>query len=55
MSKRKEPGQYGDTHYFTLNEWSPESRDNENSNNNSGNSQSNNSNTDEVSVEDLPF
>jgi len=24
MSKRKEPGQYGDTHYFTLNEWSPE-------------------------------
>jgi hypothetical protein len=24
MSKRKEPGQYGDTHYFTLNDWKPE-------------------------------
>ncbi len=24
MSKRREVGQYGDTHYFTLNEWSPE-------------------------------
>jgi hypothetical protein len=24
MSKRKEPGQYGDTHYFVLNEWTPE-------------------------------
>ncbi|MBT3726354.1 hypothetical protein HOG21_01260 [bacterium] len=24
MSKRKEPGQYGDTHYFTLNDWNPE-------------------------------
>jgi hypothetical protein len=24
MSKRKEPGQYGDTHYFVLNEWNPE-------------------------------
>ncbi|USN59014.1 MAG: hypothetical protein H6767_02810 [Candidatus Peribacteria bacterium] len=24
MSRRKEPGQYGDTHYFTLNDWSPE-------------------------------
>ncbi len=24
MSKRKEVGQYGDTHYFTLNEWKPE-------------------------------
>ncbi len=26
MSKRKDVGQYGDTHYFTLNEWSPEGR-----------------------------
>ena len=24
MSKRKEVGQYWDTHYFTLNEWNPE-------------------------------
>ena len=24
MSKRREVGQYGDTHYFTLNQWSPE-------------------------------
>lgn len=23
MSKRREPGQYGDTHYFTLNDWKP--------------------------------
>jgi hypothetical protein len=56
MSKRKEPGQYGDTHYFTLNEWSPESRDNGNENSNQSDSHNaGSSNTDEVSVEDLPF
>tara|TARA_R110000850_G_scaffold229969_2_gene354765 strand:+ start:736 stop:984 length:249 start_codon:yes stop_codon:yes gene_type:complete len=26
MSKRKEVGQYGDTHSFTLNEWKPEQK-----------------------------
>ncbi|NVP17345.1 hypothetical protein HUU51_01380 [Candidatus Gracilibacteria bacterium] len=49
MSKRKEPGQYGETHYFTLNEWNPE-----NSQNNSKPSQ-NKSNSDDISVEDIPF
>lgn len=28
MSKRKEVGQYGDTHSFTLNEWKPETTKN---------------------------
>jgi hypothetical protein len=28
MSKRMEVGQYGDTHYFTLNEWKPENATN---------------------------
>ncbi len=37
MSKRKEPGQYGDTHYFTLNEWNPDGA-------NTSSSESNNSN-----------
>lgn len=49
MSKRKEPGQYGETHYFTLNEWNPE-----NNQNNSKPSQ-NKSNSDDISVEDIPF
>lgn len=48
MSKRKEPGQYGETHYFTLNEWNPES-----SSNNSRASQNNNS--EDISIEDIPF
>ncbi len=48
MSKRKEPGQYGDTHYFTLNEWKPEWE-----NNNSA-SQNNKAEWD-ISVEDIPF
>lgn len=26
MSKRKEVGQYGDTHSFTLNNWTPEAK-----------------------------
>ena len=50
MSKRKEVGQYGDTHYFTLNEWSPEWWDN-----NSNQVKQNNDNSDDISVEDIPF
>lgn len=46
MSKRKEPGQYWDTHYFTLNEWNPE---------NSSNQNDSTSNAWEISVEDIPF
>ena len=48
MSKRREVGQYGDTHYFTLNEYNPE-------NNQNNNSSKNDIQNDEVSVEDLPF
>ena len=50
MSKRREVGQYGDTHYFTLNEYNPEAQQNSNNNN----SYQNNSN-EEISVEDVPF
>ncbi len=50
MSKRREPGQYGDTHYFTLNDWKPEGTSPASASNNP-NSWENN----EVSVEDLPF
>ena len=48
MSKRREVGQYGDTHYFTLNEYNPE---------NSWATETNNSNdkTWDISVEDIPF
>lgn len=53
MSKRKEPGQYGDTHYFTLNEWTPEG--NNNSSNSTESTSSQSASSDEVSVEDLPF
>lgn len=49
MSKRREPGQYGDTHYFTLNDWKPEGG----AAGNGGNAQA--SGGDEISVEDLPF
>ncbi len=48
MSKRKEPGQYGDTHYFTLNDWKPEGGQTSGGNQNSGGG-------DDISVEDLPF
>jgi len=54
MSKRREVGQYGDTHYFTLNEYNPENSQN----NNSAPMQNNNNNIakeDDISVEDLPF
>lgn len=49
MSKRKEPGQYWDTHYFVLNEWSPEGWEN-----NSNQSRESN-NWSDISVEDIPF
>lgn len=54
MSKRKEVGQYGDTHYFTLNEWKPEGG---NAGGNSGGYQKQASNTqeEEISIEDMPF
>ena len=56
MSKRKEPGQYGDTHYFTLNDWKPEGGDNNYSNNNQEtNASSNNDKAWDISVEDIPF
>jgi len=55
MSKRKEPGQYGDTHYFTLNDYNPENKT-WNSNSNSENTKQNNfDNNDDISIEDLPF
>lgn len=50
MSKRREVGQYGDTHYFTLNEWNPEN----NQSNNTQNKASDDSNAD-ISIEDIPF
>ena len=50
MSKRKEPWQYGDTHYFTLNEWTPEWDDNNNKSENKDNN-----NESDISVEDIPF
>lgn len=50
MSKRKEPGQYWETHYFTLNEWNPEWN-----NSNSNPSSKNNDSNWEISVEDIPF
>jgi hypothetical protein len=50
MSKRKEQWQYWETHYFTLNEWTPEWK-----NNNSNSSSKNNDYNWEISVEDIPF
>lgn len=47
MSKRKEPGQYWETHYFTLNEYNKNST--EQSNNSSNNYEW------DISVEDIPF
>jgi len=51
MSKRREVGQYGDTHYLTLNEYNPENSSNNNSNSNN----SSESNSDQINPEDLPF
>jgi hypothetical protein len=45
MSKRREPWQYWETHYFTLNEWTPQSVDSWNQT----------KNEQEVNVEDIPF
>jgi len=52
MSKRREVGQYGDTHYFTLNEYNPENNQN---NSAPANSASQDNSSDDISVEDLPF
>lgn len=41
MSKRKEVGQYGDTHYMTLNDWKPK--------------EESAPKWEDISVEDLPF
>lgn len=49
MSKRREVGQYGETHYFTLNEYNPEAQQNNNS------APANNNSSDDISVEDVPF
>ncbi len=55
MSKRKEVGQYGDTHYFTLNEWNPEWANNSNSESNSSSSNKTDNTNWNISVEDIPF
>ena len=49
MSKRREVGQYGDTHYFVLNEYNPEA------NQNSSAPAKQNDTSDDISVEDVPF
>ncbi len=48
MSKRKDVGQYWDTHYFTLNEWKPEWESNQSA-------PKNESAKWDISVEDIPF
>ena len=51
MSKRREVGQYWDTHYFTLNEYKPNTTQE-----NPVNTSSNNDVVEEdISIEDLPF
>jgi len=55
MSKRKEPGQYGDTHYFTLNEWTPEWASNETSTQNTSKTNESDNVNWNISVEDIPF
>jgi len=49
MSKRREVGQYWDTHYFTLNEYNPENANNSSNTNNSSDKAW------DISVEDIPF
>jgi hypothetical protein len=51
MSKRREVGQYWDTHYFTLNEYNPNNNQAQTSNQTTENTDS----QDDVSVDDLPF
>lgn len=54
MSKRREVGQYGDTHYFTLNEWNPD--DNGGGSENTAPAAKQNAPAgDDISVEDIPF
>ena len=62
MSKRREPWQYGDTHYFTLNDWKLEGEGSEGGNNNSmqqdspaTNQAANKSWGDDISIADIPF
>lgn len=56
MSQRREPGQYGDTHYFTLNDWKPDGDDNdEGSQQNTASKSSAANPADDISVEDIPF
>ena len=50
MSKRREVGQYWDTHYFVLNEYNPENNTIDNAENITKDNK-----TDEISVEDIPF
>ena len=52
MSKRREVGQYGDTHYFTLNEWTP---DGESSDSWTNTASAKKETWDDISVEDIPF
>ena len=52
MSKRREVGQYGDTHYFTLNEWTPDGDNAEATQNPTAQKAES---WDDISVEDIPF
>ncbi len=52
MSKRREVGQYWDTHYFTLNEYNPENNNNSTTDNNQATKKEDN---EDISVEDVPF
>ncbi len=55
MSKRREVGQYGDTHYFTLNEWNPDEANGSAGNDSAPASKQNAPAWDDISVEDIPF
>ena len=58
MSKRREVGQYGDTHYFTLNEWTPEGWADNSSDSSSAPAPAQNKAagaSDDISVSDIPF
>lgn len=54
MSKRREPGQFGDTHYFTLNDWKPNA-DGTALGSKNAMPQNTTAGSDDISVEDLPF
>ncbi len=55
MSKRREPGQYGDTHYFTLNDWKPENAGGEDNFQKNESAPMPMAQGDDISIEDLPF